>query len=421
MFRFIPPAGSPLSPTHIFAATGKLFNHDQSQDNLSPLAQRLRVSHVLGTSSGRAALTLILRGLRSLSPERDTVAVPAYTCFSVPASVVRAGLRVYPVEINPKTLDLDLSSLEAVPSERLLCIVTANLFGLVSDAIRIRAIAQSKRAFVVDDAAQALGASRNGSLAGTLGDVGFFSFARGKAVASVGGGLIATNSEAIATAVRRELAVIPPAPFSENLHLLLAMSAYSLLLHPRLYWIPNSLPFLKLGLTEFDPDFEIGRLSPVAEALISQVVNDLDRVNEARLKRAELIRHALENASDFALPELAANCRPTYIRFPLIARDEGTRRRALAQLRQSGIGGSSMYPAAICDIPGIEGHMAAREFHRPQAEDLSRRLLTLPTHPYVRDADMETMVDILLAKRPKAASLPESSRASNAVRLGSVK
>jgi perosamine synthetase len=404
MLRFIPPAGCPLPKKHILAAARKLFRQSGTPDSLSPLSKWLGVNHVLGTSSGRAALTLILRGLRSLAPGRDVVAVPAYTCFSVPASVVRAGLRLYPVEIDPKTLDLDLSSLEAVPNDKLLCVITANLFGLVSDVNRIRAIARSKGAFVVDDAAQALGASRDGCLAGTLGDVGFFSFARGKAVASVGGGLVATDSEAIAGAIQREFATVPPASFAESLNVLLAMSAYSSLLHPRLYWFPNSLPFLKLGLTEFDPDFGIGRLAPVAEELIGKVVNDLDQANEARLKRASQMRRALEKASDFELPEPAPDCLPTYIRFPLIARDEETRRRTLVELRESGIGGSSMYPSAICDIPGIQAHMATTDFHRPLAEDLSRRLLTLPTHAYVRDEDVQRMIDILLAKDYKAAA-----------------
>jgi perosamine synthetase len=368
-------------------------------------------------------MTLILRSLHSLAPERDIVAVPAYTCFSVPAAVIRANLRLYPVEIDPKTLDMDLSQLDAVPSAKLLCVVTANLFGLVSDAARIREIARSKGAFVVDDAAQALGASRDGRLAGTLGDVGFFSFARGKAVAGVGGGLIATDSEAIAAGIREKLLAVPPAPFSESLQLLAAMTAFSLLLRPRLYWFPNSLPFLKLGLTEFEPDFAISQLSPVAQALVIQGVKDIDRVNETRLKRAAQIRLALEHAPDFVLPDAPADCRPTYIRFPLIAHDEETRGRALAQLREAGIGGSAMYPSAICDIPGIERHMATADFHRPHAEDLSRRLLTLPTHPYVRDSDVERMIDILVTKTRKAAatSQPGPSTAGRAVRLDSVK
>jgi perosamine synthetase len=425
MPRFVPPAGSPLPLKHILRAARAVFSaREEPKEYLELLAARFQVRHIFPVSSGRCALWLILRSLRRLEPDRDVVAFPAYTCFSVPAAMVRAGLRLHPVEVDPQTLDFDFAQLEAVPSHRLLCVVTANLFGLVGDAPRIREIARDKDAFVIDDAAQGLGASRDGCFAGTLGDVGFFSLARGKAIAGVGGGLVVTNSDAIGSAIREELNALAPASFAENVRLLLAMSAYSVFLRPRMYPIPSSLPFLKLGLTEFEPDFATGQLAPVAQALISQGVKDLDRLNEARLKRASQIRRALENASDFTLPEPTADCRPTYIRFPLIARDENTRSLALAQLRDAGIGASAMYPSAICDIPGIECHMATGDFHRPQAEDLSRRLLTLPTHPYVLDSDVEKMADILLAKSPEpaASSQPESSsRSGAAIRLDSVR
>lgn len=423
MFRFLPPAGSPLSPKRILRAARGAFHHSEPSIGLARVAERLGVRHAFGISSGRAALTAILQSLHRLSPDRDVVAVPAYTCFSVPASVARAELRIYPIEINPQTLDLEISQLESLPKDRLLCIVTASLFGFVSDTERIRKVAQTKGAFVVDDAAQALGASRDGRLAGTLGDVGLFSFARGKAVAGVGGGLIVTDSEPIAATVRQELGALAPSSFAESAKLVAAMSAYSVLLRPRLYWLPNSLPFLKLGLTEYEPDFPIGRLAPVAEALMAETMDDLDDVNRARRKRAAQLQSALEGSPELTVPMPAANCSPTYIRFPLIARDEETRRLKLAQLRDAGIGASGLYPAAVCDIPDVEKHMATADFHRPQAEALSRQLLTLPTHPYVRDSDVEKMIAILLAKRPglTVSTSPESTRSNRAVHLGSVK
>ena len=132
------------------------------------------------------------------------MAIPAYTCFSVAAAVVRTGLKIYPVEIDPHTLDFDFSQLDAVPGEKLLCIIPSNLFGLLNDLPRIRQAAQAKDAFVLDDAAQALGATRNGQFAGTEGDVGLYSLGRGKAVTTIEGGLIVTNSEEIARLVEKE-------------------------------------------------------------------------------------------------------------------------------------------------------------------------------------------------------------------------
>src|ERR1700730_7688526 len=206
MLRFVPPAGVPLKMTQVLRAlrTALSLNGNDAAECLTSVAALLRVRYVLGVSSGRAALWVVLRSLQRLRPERDVVALPAYTCFSVPASVVRAGLKVYPVDIDPHTLDFDLSQLELLPEKKLLCVVTSNLFGFVNDLPRIRQAAEARGAFVLDDAAQALGAVRNGQFAGTLGDVGVFSLDRGKALATMEGGLIVTNSEEIAAIVQEE-------------------------------------------------------------------------------------------------------------------------------------------------------------------------------------------------------------------------
>src|ERR1700737_2726724 len=112
MMRFVPPAGVPLNMSQILRALKTaLPSNGQAEEYLMPVAASLRVKYVFGVSSGRPALWLILRSLQRLHPERDVVALPAYTCFSVPASVVRAGLRILPVEIDPHTLAFDFSHL----------------------------------------------------------------------------------------------------------------------------------------------------------------------------------------------------------------------------------------------------------------------------------------------------------------------
>src|ERR1700740_666081 len=141
MLRFVPPAGTPLKMIEVFGSLRTATSSNgHVRSGLATLSEFFHVQHVFGVSSGRAALWLILRSLQRLAPERDVVAVPAYTCFSVPAAVVRAKLRLHPVEITPKTFDLEMAQLEEIPSERLLCVLTANLFGLVGDTARIRTI-----------------------------------------------------------------------------------------------------------------------------------------------------------------------------------------------------------------------------------------------------------------------------------------
>src|ERR1700730_3336199 len=168
MMRLVPPAGVPLQMTQVFRAlrTVLSLNGNDAAECLTSVGALLRVRYVFGVSSGRAALWLVLRSLHRLQPERDVVALPAYTCFSVPASVVRAGLKIHPLDIDPHTLDSDLSQLAELPEKRLRCIVTSNIFGFVQAPPRTRHVAQAKGAFVPDDAAPALGSMRNGLFAG---------------------------------------------------------------------------------------------------------------------------------------------------------------------------------------------------------------------------------------------------------------
>lgn len=396
MLRFVPPAGFPLTTGQIFRALRHSSGLRQgTDDNLTAIATRLGSRYVFGTSSGRAALCLVFKSLSRLKPGRNVVALPAYTCFTVAAAVVRANLKICPVEIDPQTLDFDFSQLEAVPAEKLLCIMTSNLFGIVNDLRRTREIARKKGAFFVDDAAQAFGASRNGYSSGIYGDVGIYSLGRGKALPAMEGGLIVTHSEEIAGGIQAGLGQVHKPSWGHSAWIFLQMLAYSVLLNPRLYWIPNSLPFLKLGTTEFAPDFPIFGLPALSHALLSDQLGRLEDVNAIRRKNASAISKALAGSEHFSTPMPSSDSRPAYIRFPVIARDSAARDGAIARMRARGIGAGPFYPEAICDIPGIGGHMAMADYHRPRAEDLARRLFTLPTHPYVHKDDLDRMIAIL--------------------------
>ncbi len=395
--RFIPPAGSPLKMSHILdSVRASVPSNGRGQERLHAIAARLEVKHIFGTSSGRAALWLALTSLHRLHPDRDVVAIPAYTCFSVPAAVVRAGLKIYPVEIDMETLGFDANHLAAVPEEKLLCIVPCNLFGFPDDVSALREAARAKGAFVLDDAAQALGSTRDGRLAGTRGDIGIYSLGRGKSMGSVAGGLLVTNSDEMAATIQSERKNLGASGTAEEGKLLLKMVSYSLLIHPGLFWIPNAMPFLKLGTTEYEPNFPVRNMHQLSLALLEPLMDDLDRINHVRRENARILTERLLG-TNFDCPVPGAGSQPTFVRFPVIARDYASRERAVADLRAAGIGATAFYPSAICDIAGIGSAMSDRDFHRAHAEELSRRLLTLPVHPFVRPQDIDRIVDVLSA------------------------
>jgi dTDP-4-amino-4,6-dideoxygalactose transaminase len=261
----------------------------------------------------------------------------------------------------------------------------------MNDTGKIQQIARAKGAFLVDDAAQALGANREGCPAGTRGDVGLYSFGRGKVLANLEGGLVVTRSNLIAEAVQREIGSLPLPSLGHNFGLLIKLVAYAAFLHPHLYWIPSSLPVLKLGVTEFDPDYPATRVSGLSLAVSHRLLPEAGGVAETRRRLAGETARLLQGHPKFTMLKVPPDCQPSFIRFPVLARDEATRGQAIARLRKAGISATVFYPSAICDIGGIDRYIPSREFHKPAAESLSRRLLTLPTSAYLTGKDLERM------------------------------
>lgn len=397
MMRFVPPAGSPLKVRYVLHSLSTLPSNGHARAHLQALAPRFAAKYLFGASSGRAALAVALETLRRLRPDRDVVAIPAYTCFSVAAAIVRSKMKIRLIDVDPSTLDFDPAELTRLHDEKLLCIVPCNLFGFPNEMGLVHDVAQNTGCFVIDDAAQALGSTRNGSRAGTRGDLGIYSLGRGKSLGSVGGGLLITASDEIADALQAEPRLHAGRGGNSTGKMLGKMLSYSVFVHPTLYSIPNSMPFLKLGTTEFDPAFEIGPLHPMTLGLLGNLLGELDEINERRQRNAAAIRDAIRGNDAFTFPMPAPGACPTFVRLPVVARDAAVRDAAVARLRAAGIGATAFYPSAICDIPGIEAHMAMPGLHCAKAEDLSRRLLTLPVHPFVEPHDIDRMAKVLNA------------------------
>jgi perosamine synthetase len=287
--RTFPPTAAPLSGREIMEGLHGWFSEGRAEEKLKKeLCDYFGVPDCWLVSSGKAALTLILKAIHSLSPGKKSVLMCAYTCYSVASSVVKAGLSVALSDINPDTLDFDYALLESQISEQTLCLVINHLLGRPADLDHCRALARSKGIWVVEDAAQAMGAVYQGKTAGTRGDVGFFSLGRGKVICAVEGGIIVTRNPDIAAALQREYQKLPPYTCQEKAILLAKAIALVCFLRPSFYWLPDHLPFLKLGQTEFSTRFSLKRMSGFQCGLMRRWREKLARLNHARLERTQL-------------------------------------------------------------------------------------------------------------------------------------
>ena len=348
--------------------------------------------HSVLTSTGRAGLTLLLRAMRRVAgPERNEVVLPSYTCFSVAASVVKAGLRPRLVDISPDTLDYAPDRLGGEDFSRVLAIVATNLYGLPNDLPALDRIARERGVFLIDDAAQAMGASVGGRLSGTWGDAGLFSFDKGKNVSAIDGGVVLTSSDDLAGALRAEMAATREPATLESAAGVAKALAYFLLLRPGLYWMPNRLPQLELGKTVFTTDFPLERSSRALTALAAAMVPRLDEFTGARIANATALLDGLKGVSGIRSTSAAANATPVYLRLPILVSDADRKERLARALNGSGIGASGSYPAALADVPELSGVLAAPA-DAPGGRYVARHILTLPTHPFVTRADVGRMV-----------------------------
>jgi dTDP-4-amino-4,6-dideoxygalactose transaminase len=396
-FRHVAPAGSPIPPSALAEWLGALVTGGPAIRNLEEsLAKKVGVRHCIGFNTGRAALTVLLRSLRAVFPgHRDEVIVPSYTCYSVAASVVKAGLTPRLADIDPETLDFDYQRLARTDFRRVLAIVATNLYGLPNDLPVLTALARQHGVLVVDDAAQALGGRVGGRNCGTGGDAGLYSFDKGKNLSAINGGAIVTDKPQIADAIAADVSQMPCAAAGEVAGSLITLAAYTVLLPPRMYWIPKNIPALGLGRTVYTTDYSIARQPTTLAALALTMLPRLDSYTARRRQNAEMMVARLEGASGVQPIRLAPTAEPAYLRLPLLLEGRGVRDTAIHVLNRAGIGATGSYPTSIADINELRGQLRGDDRDSCGARTVAERILTLPTHPYVTRDDAVKATDLL--------------------------
>jgi dTDP-4-amino-4,6-dideoxygalactose transaminase len=161
------------------------------------LAEYLGVGHVVGVANGTDAITIALRAL-GIQPD-DEVIVPSFTFYASVEAVITAGARPVFCDVDLATRNVTAATVEAALTPRTRAILAVDLFGSPAPIPELRSLGVP----VVEDAAQAMGATLGGRHAGALGDVATISFYPSKNLGAFGdGGAIATDDAALAEVAR---------------------------------------------------------------------------------------------------------------------------------------------------------------------------------------------------------------------------
>ena len=230
-------------------------------------------------------MTVILQAMRAArgDPSRNEVIVPAYTCYSVPAAIERAGLQPRLCDIDPATLGMDPEALDRCDFSRTLAVISANLYGLPNALGEIEAVCRRRSVFLLDDAAQALGAKLDGRAAGSFGDAGLYSFDKGKIISTIQGGAVVCRQSDLTAHLEAALAKLPqrhvsgvigqPAEAGRSIRSSCA---------PSLYGVIRWLPFTGLGHTRYETRYPVTALTRWQAGVAARLLERLPELNGRR-------------------------------------------------------------------------------------------------------------------------------------------
>jgi dTDP-4-amino-4,6-dideoxygalactose transaminase len=321
------------------------------------VADYSQCAHGCGISSGTDALLVALMAI-DIRPGDEVITTP-YSFFATAGAVWRLGARPVFADIDPQSYNIDPAKIEAAITDRSRAIIPVHLYGQMADMDPIMDVARRHNLIVIEDAAQAIGSEYKGRRAGSIGDMGCFSFFPSKNLGGFGdGGMVTTNDAELDRRVR-----------------LLRNHGYS----PKYY--------NKVVGGNF-------RLDAIQAAVLRVKLRYLDEWTAARQKNAAHYRRLFAEAGltdDFGkvtLPFEAAARRHIYNQFVI----RSSRRDDLVtHLKESQIGTEIYYPVPL-HLQECFSELGHRDGDMPASEQAARGTLALPIYPELTKEMLQSVV-----------------------------
>jgi dTDP-4-amino-4,6-dideoxygalactose transaminase len=319
----------------------------------------LGARHTVGVGNGTDAIAIALRAC-GLGPG-DAVITVSHTAVATVTAIELTGATVVLTDIEPETFTLDVNQLEETIREsvskkmRLKAVVPVHLYGHPADMPTIMEIARRHGLQVIEDCAQAHGATIGGKVCGTWGDAAAFSFYPTKNLGALGdGGAVATNDPALA----------------EKISLL------------REYGWKNRISQCA-GLNS--------RLDEMQAAILRVKLKYLSAENSRRREIAKLYDNSLSGGK-FRLPEIKSGVEHVFHQYVIRTPQ---RDRLKTFLEQRGVGAAIHYPVPVHLQPAYQSRLFIPKTGLPQTEKAAREILSLPMHPQLSEAEAKQVADAM--------------------------
>ncbi|MHC4425378.1 MAG: DegT/DnrJ/EryC1/StrS family aminotransferase [Planctomycetota bacterium] len=310
--------------------------------------------YAIGVSSGTDALLVSLMALE-VKPGDEVITTP-FSFFATAGCIVRVGATPVFVDVDPDSYNIDPSGVEEKVTEKTRAIIPVHLFGQIAQMKAITEIAQRHNLAVIEDAAQAIGASRDGVKAGNFGDCGCFSFYPTKNLGGFGdGGLVTTNAEELAGKIK-------------------ALRDHGQ--DPRYFYKVIGGNF---------------RLDGIQGAVLNVKLRYLDDWNEKRRQNAALYDSIFAD-SPVKTPKIDTNNLSIYHQYTLTVPE---RDRLQKFLTEKQIGSAVFYPKPL-HLQDCFRELGYRQGDMPVAERVCDEVLSLPVYPELLPDQIECVAKTIL-------------------------
>jgi dTDP-4-amino-4,6-dideoxygalactose transaminase len=310
--------------------------------------------HAIGVSSGTDALIVSLMAL-DIKPGDEVITTP-FSFFATAGCVARIGARPVFVDVDPDSYNIDPAGIKDKVTGKTRAIIPVHLFGQIAPMKAITEIASQHNLAVVEDAAQAIGASRDGIKAGNFGDCGCFSFYPPKNLGGFGdGGLVTTSTDVLADDIR------------------------TLRDHGQ-----KPRYFYKVIGGNF-------RLDGIQGAVLNVKLKYLDDWNEKRRQNAALY-DSLFAGSPVRTPAIDPGNVSIYHQYTITVPERDELQKYLAD---NDIGSAVFYPKPL-HLQDCFSELGYREGDMPVAERLCKEVLSLPVYPELSPEEIECVAGTVL-------------------------
>ncbi len=337
-------------------------------------ARFMGAKHAIAVSSGTAALHLAVKALGIKS--RDEVIAPSLSFVASSNAILYEGAKPVFADVSGlNDFNLSCADIEKKITAKTKAIMVVHYGGYLADMANIKKIARKHGLFVIEDAAHAIGASLNSKMAGTLGDIGCFSFFSNKNLATGEGGMVTTDNDRIAGRLR-----------------LLRSHGMTSMTIDRHKGHAHSYDVVELGYNY--------RMTEISAALGILQLKKLPQANRKRKTLTRLYRKNLTGVDGILLPFQGYPRDSSYHLFPILLSKKADRRKFMELLKREGIQSSIHYPP-IHRFSYYRSNLQARRSRLPITEYVGAHEVTLPLYPLLKSQEVCLVCDKIIRILPR--------------------